>query len=85
MKFKHKNVKYKFTQQNQSTFRRLGYKIKRVQICASCSKLNPKGRNNKCCANYNARNRRKKTYIENMIIRDCNKEEQDKYIKTDSD
>lgn len=60
-------IKEKF-ELNKTTLGRCGYEIKQINLCASCGKKAFSKKNEKCCDNYNSKNRRKKYCIVNLKI-----------------
>lgn len=64
MKFKNPNTKYKWSNSNLYVLNKLGYDVKRVNICSSCNKKARLG----CCDKYNTKNRKRSTVILNMKI-----------------
>ncbi|KAI9091025.1 bifunctional DNA primase/polymerase [Phlyctochytrium arcticum] len=67
MKFNHPGIKYSWDDNDHSTFKSLGYQVERQHICKSCN--NPaKGGKDKCCKEYDAANRTKRTFIFDLLI-----------------
>ena len=66
LNYKHNIKNYRWSStSDHSTLEKNGYFIRRLHICAGCSKKSKKG----CCVNYNSNNRRRKFVVENMVIR----------------
>lgn len=65
MRFKHPNVKYRWTS-DYNSFNRLGYSIVHQHICKSCGSHATAG----CCSNYSIANRSKRYVIENLVCVD---------------
>lgn len=61
MKYKHPEVKYKWTS-DYSSFKRLGYDVKYAHTCKACMSTTGKG----CCEEYNSANRSRRYVIEDM-------------------
>jgi phage/plasmid-associated DNA primase len=61
MKYRHPEVKYKWTS-DYSSFKRLGYNVKCANTCKACMKTGGKG----CCSEYNRANRSVRYIIENI-------------------
>lgn len=66
MKFKHNINKYKWSSTSDvAILEKQGYKVQRINICASCGQKAHK----LCCAGFSRQNRRRRFVIENMRIR----------------
>ncbi|TPX53454.1 hypothetical protein PhCBS80983_g06285 [Powellomyces hirtus] len=67
MTYNHPQEKYKWDDTDHATFKALGYTIEIVNTCKSCFKR-ARGGKNKCCDQYSAANRTKRSYVYDMEL-----------------
>ncbi|KAJ3005096.1 hypothetical protein HKX48_000875 [Thoreauomyces humboldtii] len=67
MKFNHPGEKINWEENDYSTFKALGYQVLKEHTCKACGEK-ARGGKDKCCKNYAAANRTKRTFVYDMEI-----------------